>query len=143
MIERPGSFGVALARDDVARTAFRPVHPGSAPAPMPATLAAAVAGWLRVLVSHDGSATAPAAARAFGMSERSYRRHLAELGTSHARLLADVRLETALDLLTDDAISVTEVAVAVGYEHPGDFARFFRRRTGWSPSDYRLSRRSA
>jgi AraC-like DNA-binding protein len=76
-------------------------------------------------------------ARAFGMSARSYRRHLSRLGVSHSRLVSDARLDKALTMIRDPSVSVTRIAFELGYSHPGDFARFFSGRLGTSPSDYR------
>jgi AraC-like DNA-binding protein len=75
--------------------------------------------------------------RSFGLSERSYRRQLAQMGTSHSRLLADIRLDLALKLLADDSIAVTNIAVELGYAHVGDFTRFLKGRMGCSPTEYR------
>ncbi len=76
-------------------------------------------------------------ARAFGMSERSYRRHLAVLDTSHRRLLENARLETAFRMLAEPAPNVTEIAYALGYADPAHFTRFFKQRVGLPPSEYR------
>jgi len=76
-------------------------------------------------------------AKAFGMSERSYRRHLTVLGTSHRRLLANARLETAFRMLADYSVNVTEIAYELGYTDTAHFTRFFKQRVGLTPSDYR------
>ena len=76
-------------------------------------------------------------ASSFGMSLRSYQRHLKRLGTSHAELLADARLSIARDLLALEHWTVTGIAFELGYRHPGDFTRFFKQRVGLSPSKFR------
>lgn len=76
-------------------------------------------------------------ASAFGLSSRTYRRRLSELGTTHAELLSDVRLKLALTRLADKNCSVIDVAVELGYAHPGDFTRFFKRRMGITPAEFR------
>ena len=91
----------------------------------------------RLILSGTTDRLSERAAQAFGMSVRSYRRHLAELGWSHRRLLADARLKLALELLSDAGLDVTEIALELGYAFPGDFTRFFRSRTGLPPSRYR------
>jgi len=50
------------------------------------------------------------------------------------------RMERVADLLAHTALSVTEVAAAVGYEDPSSFAAVFRRRYGHSPSTFRTAR---
>jgi AraC family transcriptional regulator len=47
------------------------------------------------------------------------------------------RIARAKDLLADLGASVIDVAVAVGYDNPGHFAKVFRRSTGATPSGYR------
>lgn len=91
----------------------------------------------RFVMSQKTDRLSERVARAFGMSPRSYRRHMSELGTTHGSLVADVRLEIAFELLADSTCTVTEVAFELGYEHPGDFTRFFKGRTGLSPVEYR------
>ena len=78
-------------------------------------------------------------ARAFGISERSYRRELAKVGTSHSQLLADIRLDLALRLLADETNTVAGIAVELGYAYAGDFTRFFKSRMGCSPTEYRCN----
>lgn len=79
------------------------------------------------------------AAQAFGMSERSYRRRLRDIGVTHKQLVSDARLTRALDMLADHQFSVTEIAFELGYEHPSAFTRFFVQRMGIGPAEYRRS----
>ncbi|MBX7481706.1 helix-turn-helix transcriptional regulator [Qipengyuania qiaonensis] len=51
-----------------------------------------------------------------------------------------LQLEHARHALEEDSRSVTEIAMALGYGSSQAFARAFRRETGMSPSQYRLSR---
>lgn len=52
------------------------------------------------------------------------------------------RIGRAEELLQTSAASITEVAAAVGYDDPGQFATAFRKHVGVSPSRYRRERRS-
>jgi len=101
------------------------------------TIARCISGFL---ASSAPNRLSELVAKAFGMSARTYRRHLAEMGTTHAHLLADVRLDMALGLLADDGNSVTGIAMELGYAHPGDFTRFFKARMGVSPAEFRRLR---
>lgn len=92
-----------------------------------------------LLASETTNRLSDRAARAFGLSRRSYQRHLQGLGTSHRALVDDARLVLALELFTDDAWSITQIAQELGYRHPGDFTRFIRRRTGLSPRELRMA----
>ncbi len=63
----------------------------------------------------------------FGMSPHAY--------------LTGRRVERARALLAAEEPSVTEVALAVGFESPSAFSRLFRKRTGLSPAAYRAAKR--
>lgn len=91
----------------------------------------------KLLCSESTDRFADRTARAFGVSRRSYQRQLASLGLTHREVAANARLTLALDLLTDPAWSITQISFELGYRHPGDFTRFFRSRTGFSPSAHR------
>lgn len=82
-------------------------------------------------------------ARILRMSRRNLDRLLAGCGTSFARLLMDRRLRRAVDFLEKPEAagsSVTQVALAVGFENHSFFSRKFRERFGSSPRDFRKGR---
>jgi len=85
-----------------------------------------------------------ALARQVGMSKhRLSHRFRDVLGITFREYLLKVRLERAKALLAAGHVSITEVAHDVGF---GDLARFdkvFKRYTGFTPSAYRSSNRSA
>jgi AraC family transcriptional regulator len=58
-------------------------------------------------------------------------------GVTPHRWLTMQRMERARDLLRDRALSVTDVAFAVGYETPSAFAAIFRRSVGTTPTAFR------
>jgi AraC-like DNA-binding protein len=72
-----------------------------------------------------------------GMSVRSLQRRLAQYELSYSRLLEQVRFEAAADMLNDPDLHLTDIAYAVGFEHPTHFSRAFRRIAGLSPREYR------
>jgi len=76
-------------------------------------------------------------ADAFGVSERTFRRHLAALNLSYAEMVDETRYKRSLELLTNTDLSITELAVVLGYQYPENFTRAFRKRVGVSPSMYR------
>ena len=47
------------------------------------------------------------------------------------------RIEHAKDLLVKDKMSVSDVALKVGYDNFSYFSRLFKKRTGYAPKDYR------
>lgn len=71
------------------------------------------------------------------VSERTLKRRLQAEGTSYQVLLDQVRQRDAMRLLGNPALAVAEVAEAVGYTDPANFARAFARWTGLSPRDWR------
>lgn len=77
------------------------------------------------------------AAAAFGLTDRTYQRRLSDMGTSHTRLRDNARMAAALDMLCDSDQSVMSVSMDLGYANAGDFTRFFRRRSGLTPTQYR------
>src|SRR3712207_435115 len=77
-------------------------------------------------------------ARRIATSRRQLQRSFAEAGeTSFRAYLQRVRMERAADLLGDGAVPVNQVASAVGYRQPAQFAKAFRRHHGTSPSAFR------
>jgi AraC-like DNA-binding protein len=69
-------------------------------------------------------------------SPRSLRRRLAGEGASWQGFLSDLKFRRAVERL-DEGFSVREVAEELGYNHAHHFTRFFRRRAGVPPSEYR------
>ncbi len=74
-----------------------------------------------------------ALAGALHMTERTLRRRLEKDGLSFQALLDDVRHQTAILLLDDDALTVAAVAERLGYSEPRSFRHAFRRWTGRAP----------
>jgi AraC-like DNA-binding protein len=139
-------FGMAFKLADILSRPFplaKPYkeHPHRQADPIGTDQLGSIAGCISgFLASSAPNRLSERVAKAFGMSARTYRRHLAEMGTTHALLLADVRLDMALGLLADDGNSVTGIAMELGYAHPGDFTRFFKARMGVSPAEFRRLR---
>lgn len=67
--------------------------------------------------------------------QRVFKQHA---GVSPAEYTAARRLETASAMLTGTSLPVAEISSRAGFSSPAYFAAFFHRRTGLSPSDYRL-----
>lgn len=76
-------------------------------------------------------------ASAFHMSAITLQRRLADEGTSFSRCLREARLETAMALLHDPTLQVSEVASRCGYESHSRFSSAFRNRFGFTPSHLR------
>lgn len=85
----------------------------------------------------DGYPDLRLAAEAIGMSVRTLQRRLGEIGLSYSRLIEQERFRTAVRLLADPSIRVTQVALELGYTDLANFTHAFRRWTGVSPSEFR------
>jgi AraC family transcriptional regulator, arabinose operon regulatory protein len=66
------------------------------------------------------------------------RRFVAQLGMSPAQYLIQARIDRAHQLLTENGMTVTQVAAALGYTDVPYFSRQYKQRTGRSPSTSRL-----
>lgn len=88
----------------------------------------------------NGVPELPELAKKLGMSERSLRRRLEELGTSFRDVLDAVRKELALNHLKDRRLPLSEVAFMLGFSEPSTFHRAFKRWTGETPAAYRSLR---
>ena len=82
-------------------------------------------------------------ARSTFASRRHLQRAFAESGTSVSDRLLAVRMDRGAELLRDPRRTVEEVARAVGYRQPSQFAKAFRRRHGCPPSQWRERTESA
>ena len=85
----------------------------------------------------DGYPDVRHTAAAIGMSVRTLQRRLGESGSSYSRLIEQERFRTAVRLLADPSIKVTNVAIELGYTDLANFTHAFRRWTGVSPSEFR------
>lgn len=81
-------------------------------------------------------------ARELNMSTRTLRRHLDAAGTSYRALLDEVRRALAEEMLTATPLSVSDVAIRLGYAESSTFIYAFKRWTGVTPAAYRRERAS-
>ena len=97
---------------------------------------AAVVAWARENVG--ASLDVAALAHRAGTSPRTFhRRCVTHLGTTPARLVAQLRLERARTLLVTSALSHKEIAAHCGLRDGAELARLVRRQLGVSPGEYR------
>lgn len=64
-------------------------------------------------------------------------------GFTPHRWLVRMRMQRACELLAEGRLSITEIALEVGYQTPSSFAHAFRLMVGTTPRDYRASRHQA
>ena len=60
-----------------------------------------------------------------------------ETGRNAKDFINDRLLRAAKQLLADDSLSITSVSERLGFEYPQHFVRFFKARTGMTPSQFR------
>lgn len=71
------------------------------------------------------------------LHDRMLQRHLEQCGSSYGKLLRDTRLNMATELLKYSRLSVTEIALHLGYADIAVFSRNFKVWTGSSPLEFR------
>jgi transcriptional regulator GlxA family with amidase domain len=92
--------------------------------------------WIVEHLSAD--LTVEALAQQVSMSPRNFARVFkAELRTSPAAFVEQVRLEAARRSLEDSALGIEAIAVACGFKSPDRMRRAFLRHVGINPVDYR------
>lgn len=62
-----------------------------------------------------------------------------ETGLTAQEFIANKVLSYAQELLSDPAYSIAQVSQALGFDYPQHFARFFKRHTGKTPTQYRCA----
>jgi AraC-like DNA-binding protein len=81
----------------------------------------------------SGRVQMAAVAQQLGMSERSFKRHLAHEGTTFGEILDRLRNRIALRYLEDRRMTLQQIAWLLGYSEIGAFNHAFKRLTGTSP----------
>ena len=117
--------------------------PRSAPdvRPLPAKALRRVVDYLQSDISADPSLATLAAL--VGLSPAHFcRTFTAATGMPPHRYLIGLRLEAAARQLAYTADPVSAIALRVGYDDPGYFARIFKRHNGLTPLQYRRERQS-
>ncbi len=79
-----------------------------------------------------------AIAEMLALNTHTLRKRLAKENKSYLQVKNTFRQKLAEDKLADPEMSVTEVAEALGFLEPSDFARAFKSWTNMSPTEYRL-----
>lgn len=78
-----------------------------------------------------------------GVSSRTMKRNFARHGTTFQQVLDDLRRDRAIRRLEDEARTVEEVAIDLGYADVANFRRAFKRWMGVPPQEWRdAARRS-
>lgn len=106
------------------------------PARMPREIAAAAVNFLRQ--HHAEPVSMATLARHLGYSRsRTFELFKAEMGLTPNDYLQRVRMENACHLLRRTTLSVTDIALSVGFNSSQYFSTVFRRYTGRTPGAFR------
>ena len=97
--------------------------------------------WIFAHVAEDLSVEM--LARQVNMELRTFhRQYYAITGMSPAKAVETIRMEAALRLIEEPAISLSQVALRCGFKNQERFRRAFIRATGTAPDDYRKGLRT-
>lgn len=96
-----------------------------------------VASMARSLM-RGGEFTPEQTAKALGVHARTLQRRLRDEGTSFEKIKDDARREWAESLLVQPSVSLSQIALMLGYADPSAFSRSCRRWFGEAPRTYRL-----
>lgn len=86
---------------------------------------------------HEGAPTLEHVAQRLNMSPRTLQRRLAELDLSFQHLLDRTRAELARGYLLEGNLTLSEIALLLGYSEQSAFNRAFKRWTGLTPKSLR------
>ena len=102
----------------------------------PADFAGAVRRLIRLRLL-DGHTDIEGVAALLDMGHRTLQRRLRERGLSYRDVLADARMERAVELLTVTRQPIADVAFSLGYSSATHLSRAFKRSLGRTPSEMR------
>jgi AraC-like DNA-binding protein len=77
------------------------------------------------------------AAKLLGVAPRTLQRQLAEENLTYRDMVQQMRMQRAVDLLSETVEPVTSIAYSLGYSDVASFTRVFRKWTGLSPTHFR------
>jgi AraC-like DNA-binding protein len=101
-------------------------------------LAIALQAWMTAALARSLDADIEHAAADFGVSLRTFQRRLAENGVNYLDIRNRLRVQIAKRMLTATDISMTAIALQLGYSEASAFSRSFKAQVGETPADYRV-----
>lgn len=104
-----------------------------------ATQVGRFADWVAMTLREvsEGPPSLGELAETLNISTRSLNRHLQKEGTSFREISGRVQHQLARERLTSSHMSITEIALSLGFNDPSNFTRAFRDREGLSPRAFR------
>jgi AraC-like DNA-binding protein len=89
----------------------------------------------------DASPSSSEIAGRLNMTDRTFRRKLAQEGASYRKLVKSVREEIAIYYLEETKLQVAEIALKLGYQETSNFRAAFKSWKGVSPRQWRQGSR--
>lgn len=86
---------------------------------------------------HDGEPDFATVAQRMGVAERTLYRQLQERGIRFKAVLGQIRFDMARQYLGDQALSLMEITLLLGYSEQSTFTRAFRAWSGMTPQQFR------
>lgn len=111
----------------------KPVNDKDAPTDFISSLSVALPAYL-----NEGKLPISKAAKIIGMSVRTFQRRLDKFGLNYTQVLEKIQLQEAQYYLKHTDVTITIIAVGLGYSDIAHFSRAFKRLAGITPSQYRL-----
>lgn len=105
----------------------------------PETTGGQVAALIRNQL-HRNQVSIDAAARSLDIGVRTLQRKLEDEGLQFRKIVNDVRIGRAKELLSLSNVPIAAIAMTLGYDASNNFSRAFKKDTGASPTEYRKGR---
>ena len=110
-----------------------------APSPAPKGIAAILTKLIKKALNEKADLpTSDQIASLLGKSGPTLRRHLARENTSFQAIMDQCRMEKAIELLSNEDLTIDDISFHLGFSAPSGFSRAFKDWTGQAPSTYRL-----
>ena len=108
-----------------------------------AAAAGHVSDWIVMMLreASGGVPTLAELAQILNVTPRTLDRHLKAEGFRFRGLSNEVRRENAIRLLRESDLSITRIALELGYSDAANFTRAFRKQASMTPSAYRATHR--
>ncbi len=104
-----------------------------------------IGDWVEILLQ-ESSGSMPGQEQIAGslnMSTRTLDRYLRKEGLNFRELQKKVLIRKACKMLSESRLSITEIALELGYTDASNFARAFRKQAACSPQEWRENRSTA
>lgn len=79
----------------------------------------------------------------FSVDRRTLNRRLNALGTGFREVVDEVRFEIARQMIEDSAMEIVQIAALLNYANASAFTRAFRRWSGTTPAQWRVTKKRA